>query len=92
MSKIIALCIEKGISGIYHWGDATLVSRYKFAKIIAKKYSLNNSLIIPISTKKLNQLAPRPLRSGLNSDKLANALGVVQPTIDECLNNIIVNL
>ena len=91
MSKIISLCIEKEISGIYHWGDATFLSRYKFADIIAKKYNLDNSLISPISTEELNQKAPRPLNSGLNSDKLANVLGVVPPTLEECLNSIIVN-
>ena len=32
MAKIIGLCVEKEVSGIYHWGDAEFVSRYKFAR------------------------------------------------------------
>ena len=89
MSHVISSCIEKGISGIYHWGDATFISRYKFAKMIAEKYSLDDSFINPISTKDLGQLAPRPLNSGLIADKLIKVLDVAQPSIDECLNKII---
>ena len=89
MSHVISSCIEKGISGIYHWGDANFISRYKFAKMIAEKYSLDDSLINPITTKELGQLAPRPLNSGLIADKLIKVLDVAQPSIDECLNKII---
>ena len=89
MSHVISSCIEKGISGIYHWGDATFISRYKFAKMIAEKYSLDDSFINPISTKELGQLATRPLNSGLIADKLIKVLDVAQPSIDECLNKII---
>ena len=89
MSNVISSCIEKGISGIYHWGDATFISRYKFAKMIAEKYRLDDSYINPISTKELGQLATRPLNSGLIADKLIKVLDVAQPSIDECLNKII---
>ena len=89
MAKIIGLCIDKKVSGVYHWGDAEFVSRYKFAKIIAKKYELETNLINPISTEKLGQVAPRPLNSGLISNKLMSALNIKQPSINDCLNKII---
>ena len=89
MAKIIGLCIDKKVSGVYHWGDAEFVSRYKFAKIIAKKYELETNLINPISTEKLGQVATRPLNSGLISNKLMSVLNIKQPFINDCLNKII---
>ena len=89
MAKIIGLCIDKKVSGVYHWGDAEFVSRYKFAKMIAKKYKLETNLINPISTEKLGQVAPRPLNSGLISNKLMSVLNIKQPSINDCLNKII---
>ena len=90
MAKIIGLCIEKEISGIYHWGDAEFVSRYEFAKMIAKHYNLRTELISPKSTKELGQVAPRPLKSGLLSKRIVEKLDIKQPSINECLNQIVV--
>ncbi len=90
MAKIIGLCVEKEISGIYHWGDAEFVSRYEFAKMIAKHYNLEKELISPISTEELGQVAPRPLKSGLISERIVKELDIKQPSINECLNQIIV--
>ena len=89
MAKVIGLCIKKEISGIYHWGDAEFVSRYKFAKMIAKHYNLETELIKSKSTEELGQVAPRPLKSGLLSDKIIKELDIKQPSINECLNQII---
>ena len=89
MADIIALCIEKDLSGIVHWGDADHLNRYDFAIKIAEKYVLDSKLIKAITTEELNQAAPRPLKSGLKSDKLVQALNVVPPSIDECLNAIL---
>ena len=88
MANVINLCIENKISGIFHWGDASLVSRYEFAKMIADRFSLDSTLIRPILTKELKQVAPRPLNSGLISDRLISIIDIVQPTITECLNKI----
>ena len=89
MAKIIGLCIENKVSGTYHWGDAEFVSRYKFAKMIAKHYKLETELINPISTEELGQVAPRPLKSGLLSDRIVKLLDIKQPSINECLNQIV---
>ena len=88
MADIISLCIQQNISGIYHWGDGNLLSRYDFALKIAEKFDLDQKLIHPISTRELNQPAVRPLMSGLKSNKLIGLLKVVQPTIDDCLNKV----
>ena len=89
MADIIDLSIVNDVEGIIHWGDSTHISRYEFAKLIAKKFSLNEPLIKPILTPELNQPARRPLLSGLSTEKLVNMLDIIPPSIDECLNEII---
>ena len=89
MSFPISLRIEKNLSGIVHWGDSNQLTRFDFAVKIAEKYELDKKLIKPITTEKLTQLAQRPLKSGLKSDKLIDTLGVIQPSIDDCLNAIL---
>ena len=89
ISDIISLCIDNSVNGIMHWGDADYLTRIDFANKIAKKYELSSALIKPVSTKSFSQIASRPLKSGLKSDKLINLLNVVPPTIDECLNAIL---
>jgi len=89
MSDIIELSIENDIEGIIHWGDSVHISRFEFAKLIAKKFSLNESLIKPILTSELNQPAKRPLQSGLSTEKLVNMLDIIPPSIDDCLDEII---
>ena len=89
MSDIIELSIENDLEGIIHWGDSVHISRFEFAKLIAKKFSLNESLIKPVLTSELNQPARRPLQSGLSTEKLVNMLDILPPSIDDCLDEII---
>ena len=89
MADIIYLCISNDINGIIHWGDADYLSRYDFSKLIAEKFSLDSSLITPILTEELDQIATRPLQSGLIADKLINMLEVIPPSINDCLDEII---
>ena len=89
MSDIIELSIENDLEGIIHWGDSVHISRFEFAKLIAKKFSLNESLIKPVLTSELNQSARRPLQSGLSTEKLVNMLDIIPPSIDDCLDEII---
>jgi len=89
MSDIIELSIENDLEGIIHWGDSEHISRFEFAKLIAKKFSLNESLIKPVLTSELNQPARRPLQSGLSTEKLVTMLDIIPPSIDDCLDEII---
>ncbi len=89
MADIIKICLSNDINGILHWGDKDYISRYDFAKIISEKFSLKSSLIKPISSSELGLIAPRPLNSGLISEKAIKLLNVLQPSIDDCLNEIL---
>jgi len=89
MADIIELSIANDLSGIIHWGDADHINRFDFAIKIAEKFSLDASLIKPILTKDLKQIAPRPLQSGLVTARLVKILDVVPPSINDCLDELI---
>ena len=91
LADIIDISITKDLSGIFHWGDADFLNRFNFAIKIADKFSLNKTLINPITTDQLKQSAKRPLKSGLLNDKLVKRFGIIPPKIEDCLNMIIKN-
>ena len=55
---------------------------------IAKIFNLDSSLIKSIKTSELSQLAKRPLRSGLISKKMEEAINVYAPAVEDCLRII----
>lgn len=67
--------IEKDCTGIYNIAGADILSRYEFAMKMCDVFKYNKELVIPITTKELNQPAPRPLKSGLTTYKMESELG-----------------
>ena len=89
LAVVIDRVIDTQLTGLVHWGDGDLVSRFDFANKIADVFNLKKSLIKPILTSELNQTAKRPLKSGLKSDYAQNILNLEPPTIKECLETIV---
>ncbi len=71
LSEAIIHLIDK--EGIYNVVGSDYLNRYEFAGIIADVFNVDKKLIKPITTKQLNQKAPRPLKCGLKIDKLLKA-------------------
>ena len=88
LAVVIERAIDKGLGGVLHWGDGDWLSRYEFAIKIANTFSLNTSLIKPILTEDLKQVANRPLKSGLKTDFAQKNLNLEPPMIMECLDSI----
>ncbi len=88
LAVVIEKAIDKGVSGLFHWGDEDWINRYEFANKIASTFSLKTSLIKPILTKDLKQIAKRPLKSGLKTDFAQKILNLEPPTVEECLDSI----
>ncbi len=63
-----------GVTGLYHIVGSKLANRYELAVEVAQAFQLNSSLIEPVTTPELQQVAPRPLRAGMRSDKAQNIL------------------
>ena len=88
LAVVIEKAIDKGLSGLFHWGDRDWINRYEFAIKIASAFGLKTSLIKPILTKDLKQSASRPLKSGLKTDFAQKLLNLEPPSIEECLDSI----
>jgi len=94
LAEIIELVINKNVEGIYNYGGAEYLNRYEFAQIITNIFNLDKTLISPISTKSLNQVAQRPLKGGLKTEKiekdfdiqcvdLKTSLSMIKPQLTE---------
>ncbi|MBN1895363.1 sugar nucleotide-binding protein, partial [bacterium] len=70
------LCLyEKKKTGIYHAAGEGLMNRYEFALRIARVFGLDESLIRRTQSGAFRQPAPRPMKSGLKTEKLKKDTG-----------------
>ena len=65
---------ERKLRGVFHLAGATRVSRFEFAKEIARVFGLDDSLIIPSRMDEINWIAKRPRDSSLDVSKAAKYL------------------
>jgi len=83
----IVTAIDKIISykkeGIFNIAGNEIISRLDFARRIAKYFKLNSDLIKPITTLEFNQLAQRPLKSGLITLKAQTELNYKPKSLSE---------
>ncbi len=73
-------------SGTIHIAGADYLSRYQIAIKTAEHFKLDSSLISPVKTAELGQIAVRPLRGGLKIDKAKKLLKTKLLGLDEGLN------
>ena len=88
LSEAIYKSIISNLEGVYHYAGEEIISRYDFAKKIAKRNNLDPNKIKPILTSDLNQLARRPRFSSLDTEKIKDKIDVEHPTLD-CIIDII---
>ena len=88
LAEVIERGIDEELKGIYHYGGDRVMNRYEFAHIIADIFELDAGLVQPIKTVELNQDAPRPLKSGMKTDKIEKALGIRPKSVETCLKEI----
>ena len=74
LAQACLLSVQKRAKGIFHISSNELLSIYNIALQIAEVFELNSELITPISTKKLNQKAKRPKKTGFNLEKSMSKL------------------
>ncbi len=77
--------VRQNKRGLYHMAGSDILSRYEFARKLADVFGFDKSLIHPIKTAELNQLAVRPLQSGLITLKAQAELGVTFLSSEESL-------
>jgi dTDP-4-dehydrorhamnose reductase len=62
-------------SGLFHAAGPEMLARIDFARLACRILSVDESLLIPLTTPELHQRAARPLIAGLDSTKLSTTLG-----------------
>ena len=89
LAEIAIEIAEKDLFGVYHASGKERISRYQFAKQIAKTFDLNSDLIKPV---KMSQMtvwtAKRPRDSSLNTSKIQKRLRTKPLNIIDGLNKI----
>jgi dTDP-4-dehydrorhamnose reductase len=75
LAGAVAKLVKRGQTGIVHVAGPRILDRYAFAQLIADAYGLPAALIRPRATAELGLAAPRPLRCGLEVDRLREILG-----------------
>ncbi len=74
LANMIIECVKRELRGIYHLAGATRVSRFEFAKEIAKEFGLDENLIKPAKMSDMNWIAKRPRDSSLDVSKAMKSL------------------
>ena len=80
--------IDKGLKGLYHLTSSDYASRYEWGRYIAKKLSLQ-STIIPVPMSMFPSPAQRPLFSAMSNQKLQNDLGYSIPDWRDAVDRFI---
>jgi dTDP-4-dehydrorhamnose reductase len=89
LAEMAIEAIQKDLQGVYHACGSERISRYEFARQIAKAFGLNQNPIKPIKMEQLTAwIAKRPKDSSLNIDKIRNQLKTKPLNITEGLERM----
>ncbi|MFA5093273.1 MAG: UDP-4-amino-4,6-dideoxy-N-acetyl-beta-L-altrosamine transaminase [Candidatus Omnitrophota bacterium] len=85
-ARVIDKMLDKDLMGIFNLASRTSVSKYDFAKLIARFFSKDSALIKPISINDYNFVAKRGKDLSLNVQKLSKVLDQDLPSTEECVS------
>jgi dTDP-4-dehydrorhamnose reductase len=88
LAEAIHKAIEPNIEGILHIAGNESISRFDFACRIAKRFDLDESLLLPVQMKDLNWIARRPRDSSLNVGKAEKELSTELLGVDRGLEEM----
>ena len=87
LSNMILEIITRNFEGFFHLAGSTRISRFEFAKLIAKKLNLDSSLLKPVKIDTMLWNATRPTDSSLDISKINSILRTKPLTIENSLDN-----
>ncbi len=83
LARLFIEMLDCGLSGLYHVVSSECMTKYEFGVQIARRFSLDESLVSPVSVQEGGLKAARSPNLTLRADKLARDLGRPTPTISE---------
>lgn len=88
--KISMKLIQKGAVGIFNISSNERISKYNFAKKLAKEFRLNDKLIVKDKNFFISRQAKRPLNMALSNKKVKKFLEINIPSIRDQIKREIV--
>ena len=85
LAACILRIIQLDAEGMFNYAGSDYLSRFEFAQKISDKFNYSTELIFPTSTEELGQLADRPKKGGLRTEKARDTLGLKILGIDHGL-------
>ncbi len=86
VAQMLAEVGARKLQGIFNVCGADVVNRVEFGRALCREFGLDASVIVPTRLADLKLASPRPLRSGLLTQKISAALETVKPLgLDESL-------
>jgi dTDP-4-dehydrorhamnose reductase len=91
LARAIHKAIERNSQGMLHIAGSEKISRFDFARRVARRFDLDESLLIPVQMKDLSWVARRPRDSSLDVGKAEKELGIELLGVDEGLEEMMRN-
>jgi len=88
LAEILMALYRKDANGIFHVTGADCLSRYEFAMRIADAFGLDGRLINSVTTPELNQIAPRPEKVLMVTNKVERVTSMKPVGVDEGLRRL----
>jgi dTDP-4-dehydrorhamnose reductase len=85
LAEVVVDLIEKNGKGLYNVVGKDMVDRYEFSRRVCAVFGLDEKLLVPVTTRELDQKAPRPLKAGLRIDKVSRDSAVAIMGLDDSL-------
>ncbi len=85
LADITLELVKKDVTGIVNLGCSEAISKYEFARAVARTFGCDEELITSSSVRDIDFKAPRPLDTSMNTDKLEGLLGRKPPGVTESL-------
>jgi len=86
LAPILFTMLQQELTGIYHVAGSERISKYDFARRVAKTFGFDPAQVTPCQVKDVNLKAPRPRDISLNTEKIRIALGRSMPDVDSGLS------
>ncbi len=90
LARALVELSRQGVSGLFHMGGTTFLSREQLVRQVAEHFRLDASHMETMTTANAGQAAPRPLRSGLRTDTIEAQLGWSPASLVEGLERMAV--
>jgi dTDP-4-dehydrorhamnose reductase len=88
LAEILLAMLENHLKGLYHVVSSETISKYEYGLRLAKRFGLDESLVLPASVKDSSLAASRSPWLSLSIEKITRDLGIQPPGIDQGIEGL----